>query len=82
VGGYFEDGQLALWLYPKQVGLSGEVQLLMHIDAYSDGRSLQTEIDEKSYLLIPNGLIGKGTDYDLAKFRLIEQEGSHHDESY
>ena len=81
-GGYFEDGQLALWLYPKQVGISGEVQLLMHTDVYSDIRSLKTEIDEKSYLLIPNGLVGKGADYDLAKFRLVEQEGSHHDESY
>ena len=80
--GYFEEGQLALWLYPKQVGVSGEVQLIMHRDAYSDNRSLQTEIDEKNYLLIPNGLLEKGTDYDLAKFRLIEQEGSHHDESY
>lgn len=80
--GYFEEGQLALWLYPKQVGVSGEVQLLMHADAYSDSRSLQTEIDERNYLLIPNGLIEKGADYDLAKFRLVEQEGSHHDESY
>ncbi len=61
---------------------SGEVQILMHVDAYSDGRSLQTEIDEKSFLLIPIGLVEKGADYDLAKFRLVEQEGSHHDESY
>jgi hypothetical protein len=81
-GGYFEEGQLALWLYPKQVGVSGEVQLLMHADAYSDSRSLQTEIDEKSFLLIPAGLVEKGVDYDLARFRLVEQEGSHHDESY
>jgi hypothetical protein len=81
-GGFFEDGQLALWLYPKQGSSSGETQLLMHVDAFSTSRSLQTEIDEKSYLLIPNGLLAKGVDYDLAKFRLVEQEGSHHDESY
>lgn len=80
--GYFEEGQLALWLYAKQADTSGEVQLLMRVDAFSDSRSLQTEIDEKSYLLIPAGLVEKGSDYDLAKFRLVEQEGSHHDESY
>ncbi len=80
--GYFEEGQLALWLYAKQVDASGEVQIIMHVDAFSDGRSLQTEIDEKNYLLIPTGLVEKGADYDLAKFRLVEQEGSHHDESY
>lgn len=80
--GYFEEGQLALWLYAKQAEASGEVQLLMRVDAFSDSRSLQTEIDEKSFLLIPIGLVEKGADYDLAKFRLVEQEGSHHDESY
>lgn len=80
--GFFEDGQLALWLYAKQANPSGEVQLLMHVDTFSASRSLQTEIDEKSYLLIPNGLLEKGVDYDLAKFRLIEQEASHHEETY
>lgn len=80
--GFFEEGQLALWLYSKQTDTTGEVQLLMHVDSFSANRSLQTEIDEKSYLLIPNGLVGKGVDYDLAKFRLIEQEGSHTEESY
>lgn len=81
-GGFFEEGQLALWLYPKQESAIDEVQLFMHLDAYSDSRSLQTEVDEKSYLLIPIGLVEKGSDYDLAKFRLIKQEGSHNDESY
>ncbi len=80
--GFFEEGQIALWLYEKQAESSGEVRLLMHVDAFSDSRSLQTELDEKSYLLIPNGLLEKGADYDLAKFRLVEQEGSHNDESY
>ena len=81
-GGFFEDGQLALWLYAKQGSQTGEAQLLMRVDTFSASRSLQTEIDEKSYLLIPNGLVEKGPDYDLAKFRLVEQEGGHNDESY
>jgi hypothetical protein len=80
--GYFEEGQLALWLYDKQPSPAGEVRLLLAADVFSMARSLQTEVDEKSYLLIPAGLLEKGTDYDLARFRVVEQEGVHHEESY
>ena len=69
------NGQLALWLYPKQDGLSGGAQLLlMKADNYSASRSLKIQLDGKNYLLIPSGLQEKGLDYDLAKFKLIEQE--------
>ena len=80
--GDFEAGQLALWLYSKQIDTTGEVKLLMQVDSFSANRSLQTEINEKSYLLIPSGLVEKGVDYDLAKFRLVEQEGSHLEDLY
>lgn len=80
-GGGFEDGQPALWLRAKQGELSGEARLLMKADTFSPHRSLQTRLDGKSYLLIPIGLQEKGSDYDLARFRLIEQENSP-EESY
>jgi hypothetical protein len=73
-GGEFEDGQPALWLQAKQGAPSGEVSLLMKVDTFSAHRSLQTQMDGKSYLLIPSGLLEKGLDYDLAKFRIIVQE--------
>jgi hypothetical protein len=72
----FEDGQPALWLQAKQGAPSGETSLLMKADTFSAHRSLQTQLDGKNYLLIPNGLREKGLDYDLAKFRIIEQEES------
>lgn len=75
-GGGFEDGQPALWLQAKQGELSGEVQLLMKADTFSAQRSLLTRLNGKNYLLIPSGLQEKGLDYDLAKFRIIEQEAS------
>jgi hypothetical protein len=73
-GGGFEDGQPALWLQAKQGEPSGEAQLLMKADTFSMQRSLQTMLEGKGYLLIPAGLQEKGCDYDLARFRIIEQE--------
>lgn len=69
------DGQPALWLYAKQGAPSGGAQLLlMEADTFSSTRSLKIQLDEKNYLLIPVGLQEKGLDYDLAKFKIIEQE--------
>ena len=74
-GSELGDGQAALWLYAKQGELSGGAQLLlMKADTFSANRSLKIQLDGKNYLLIPSGLQEKGLDYDLAKFKLIEQE--------
>lgn len=73
-GGGFEDGQPALWLQAKPGAPSGEAQLLMKADTFSMQRSLQTRLNGKGYLLIPAGLQEKGGDYDLARFRIVEQE--------
>jgi len=73
-GGEPEEGQPALWLQAKPDASLGEAQLLMKADTFSANRSLHTQLDGKNYLLIPNGLQEKGLDYDLAKFRSIEQE--------
>ena len=70
----FEDGQPALWLQAKPGGSSGEAQLLMKAGAFSAHHSLQTRLNGKKYLLIPGRLQGKGLDYDLVNFRVIEQE--------
>lgn len=75
-GGGFEDGQPALWLRAREGDSSGEARLLMKADTFSLHRSLQTRLDGKNYLLIPIVLQEKGDDYDLARFRLIEQESS------
>ncbi|MDD5383557.1 MAG: hypothetical protein PHG89_01580 [Gallionella sp.] len=73
-GGGFEDGQPALWLQTKPGGSSGEAQLLMKAGTFSAHRSLQARLNGKNYLLIPGRLQEKGLDYDLANFRVIEQE--------
>ena len=74
-GGELGDGETALWLYPKLGAPSGEPQsLLLRADTFSSGRSLKIHLDGKNYLLIPIGLQEKGLEYDLAKFKVIEQE--------
>ena len=74
-GSELGEGQPALWLYAKQGELSGGTQLLlMEADTFSSARSLKIQMGGKNYLLIPTGLQEKGIDYDLAKFKLIEQE--------
>lgn len=69
------DGQSALWLQARQGGASGEARLLMKGGTFSAQRSLQTQMKGQSYLLLSGELQEKGMDYDLAKFRLIQQEG-------
>lgn len=71
----FENGQPALWLHEKQGTSSGETSLLMKTGTFSAHRSLLTQLDGGNYLLIPNGLQERGLDYELAKFRVIAQEG-------
>lgn len=52
----------------------GTVRLLMPSDTFSLQRSLKTSFDDRNYLMIPAQLLEKGPDYDLASYRLIEQE--------
>lgn len=74
-GGELGDGEAALWLYPKAGAPAGEAQsLLMKADTFTATRSLKIQLDGKNYLLIPVELKEKGLDYDLAKFKIIEQE--------
>ena len=73
-GNESEDGQPALWLYAKPGESSGSQLLLMKTDTFSSNHSLKIQLDGKNYLLIPSGLQEKGLDYDLARFKLIEQE--------
>ena len=74
-GNELGDGQTALWLYPKVGAPAGGAQLLlMKADTFSSSSSLKIQLDGKNYLLIPIGMQEKGLDYDLAKFKIIEQE--------
>jgi hypothetical protein len=69
-----DEGQHALWLTAKPGDPPGEARLLMKLEAYSAQRSLQTSLEGKNYLLMPVELDERGLDYDLVRFRVIEQE--------
>ena len=70
----------ALWL-DSPGGDPSEVDLLMGADTFTSSRSLQVRLEGKNYLLMPLKLVEKGEDYDLARYRKIEEDASS-DEAY
>lgn len=74
VGGGFESGESALWLHDKSCVECNTARLLMQAGTFSMLRSMKTRFEGKDYLLVPIELQEKTTDYDLASFRIIEQE--------
>ena len=70
------DIQIALYLN-RPADTSGEAWLLMRPDTFSPNRSLNMELGGKGYLLLPLALVESGDDYDLARYRRMEQETSH-----
>ena len=64
------EGGAQLWLHVE----NGLATLLMQADVFSMQRSLKVFFDNKNYLLMPARLLESGLDYDLASFRVIEQE--------
>ena len=74
------EEQSAMWLNSPGDD-SGEAKLLMSHDTFSSSRSLHVRLDDKNYLLIPLKLLERGADYDLARYRRIEEDTSS-DEAY
>ena len=52
---------------------SGEAWLLMRPDTFSQNRSLKMDLGGKGYLLLPLALVESGDDYDLARYRRMEE---------
>ena len=70
-----DEEQPALWLHNSGDD-AGEIRLLMNPDTFSSNRSLHAKVAGKNYLLMPLALMEKGADYDLARFRKIEEDTS------
>ncbi len=70
-----DEEQPALWLNSPGDD-SGEARLLMSPDTFSSSRSLHVRLAGKNYLLMPLELVEKGEDYDLARYRRIEEDTS------
>ncbi len=55
---------------------SGEAWFLMRPGTFLPSRSFNMQIEEKNYLLLSLGLVESGDDYDLARYRKMEQDTS------
>jgi len=75
-----DEERPAMWLNNPGDN-SGEARLLMSHDTFSSSRSLHVRLGDKNYLLMPLELVEKGADYDLARYRRIEEDTSP-DEAY
>lgn len=70
-----EGEQPALWLNQAATD-AGEARLLVGPDVFSSSRSLHMRMGDKNYLLLPLDLVEKGEDYDLVRYRKIEEDRS------
>ena len=70
-----------MWLV-KPDDETGDVCLLMNPDTFSMNVSLNTQFENKGYLLIPVTLMEKGFDYDLARYRKVEEDADAAGEEY
>ncbi|MBA4382611.1 MAG: hypothetical protein C0406_08615 [Sideroxydans sp.] len=70
-----DAGMLGLYLN-RPNDTSGEAWLLMKVETFAINRSLVMQLEDKEYLLLPLALIERGEDYDLARYRMMEQEVS------
>ena len=70
-----EDVHIALYLN-RPSDTSGEAWLLMRPERLAENRSLLLEQGGKRYLLLPLGKVEGGADYDLVRFRRMEQDTS------
>ena len=68
-----DEVQIALYLN-RPNDTSGEAWLLMKPDTFSPNRSLNMDLGGKGYLLLPLSLVETGDDYDLARYRRMEQD--------
>ena len=53
---------------------SGEAWLLMKPETFATNHSLNMQLGDKDYLLMPLSLVERGDDYDLARYRMMEQD--------
>ncbi len=73
----FTEGDLTGLYLNRPSDTSGEAWLLMKPGVYLPTRSLAMQLNNKDYLLLPMSLVEHGSDYDLARYRMMEQDTIH-----
>ena len=80
--GSSEDARELALLLDKADLQDGESLLLMKRDTFSINRSPTMSMGEQSFLLLPLALVEKGVDFDLVRYRKMEQDGNSGEETY
>ena len=75
VGSRKSAEQSALWL-KMAADEKGEILLILSPHTFLMNRSMNTLLDGKGCLLIPLALLERGYDYDLARYRKVEEDAN------
>lgn len=67
--------EVAMYLN-RPADTTGEAWLLMKPNTFSPSHSMNMDMDGKTFLLLPLALVESGDDYDLARYRRMQQEGT------
>lgn len=73
------NGSYPALLLDKADAKDGDSWLVMQSDTYSINRSPIMHVDSQKFLMLPVQLVEKGADFDMARFRKMEQEGNGED---
>jgi hypothetical protein len=66
------DGEIGILLDPSQTG--GEAQCLLRPGAFVAGQNMEFERDGGLFLLLPSGVIARGDDYEVARFKQMRRD--------
>ena len=79
--GTHADAENPALFLDKPDAQNGEGWVLMKQDTFSINRSPTMKMNDQSFLMMPLGLVEKGEDFDLVRYRKMEQD-SGGDEGY
>jgi len=71
VQGGAEGGEIAILLDPQSISTASEAQIVIRNGVLVPGQNLEFEYQGKQIMLMPQGILERGDDYELAKFRVM-----------
>ena len=76
------EARLSALLLDKSDQQNGESLILIKQDIFSINRSPTMQLGDQNFLLLPLALVEKGVDFDLVRYRTIEQDTNSGEEAY
>ena len=69
-----EEGTLCVWLSGSEPSSGKEIKLLMPVAGYWPSSTRVMRVHDNQYLLSPLALLATGSDYEVARYRVMGRE--------